>query len=825
MDRRPVSIAIEGNLALGQQYIPQAQQLLFTLRAQMEPGGIATSRAYMDLPDGAYAYAISAMGIDAIRIVVANGGASGQLYEIPPKREPDFVSGVTINGFITSTPNNTAQVMKSLIPTAKTGQLHGLTAGVLVDSKRLAVKAHGDFEGDDRYAQCAMLKPTMYSGAMKEVIQALLGFGRQNAVSIYEAKNKAEFTAVEAEALNAPINQPTQYESSVAGNGLQLIYDYRFYRTHGINWATDGKPWLVEISTNKGVLAMPLPLHESTTTVKFRDKLIRMGDDDGIRLLDRFGGFPTGEAFPVGVEALASAVRAGIVLQLLPKENMQAFYRHSAYSSAMGWAFNQRGSEAHNTGYRYESDNVQRGVHYCVTLSIGGSANVVPIKAVESVIALVRAKAGGLGAKATALVKKAGRLNQGQVDDVMRAERERKQGIAYLDALTLSPIATGSASLGQSAEGKIHWSSLKSPQIKFHEPLLGFLLSHDMRPLAPSASVDQDTTMHVFFKGDELKVCKFFHKANQARVPDIVTSDEEECMYVGAWTVTQESGRAVPSMFYTTDFDDRAEIGGSSRITKTVGRDLGYTSCAFGDNPMNLREGFMQRVKTFRMFQTIKIRQGITRKAAIAVPEGIREAYYYAKIEIAADEINTELLYYKTLYDPFTYITWRNFYDLGRPHPAGCGAVTKRLVWLQFYDETACSDLANAGPWAEPCDDAESMRYSVNVPPGYSKSVSTLFPRKLDVHLVCCSQRTPLMTKRIETNDQYFDGGFWYIPSPDPDTGLKAFIHATHNALGDGDALKYNPNINDSEAIVVGAPNYSQMATQPINFIGVINGV
>jgi hypothetical protein len=825
LDRRPVSIAIEGDLALGQSYIPEAQQLLFKLRAQMEPGGIATSRAYMELPDGAYAYAISAMGIEAVRIVVG-GGASNQLYEVPPKREPDFVSGVMIDGLLAGNSNDTAQVMKSFIPTVKTGQFHGIPAGVPGDSRRLAVKVNSDLGDTDRFAQCAVLKPTMYSGSMKEVVQALLGFGRQPRVSIYERENKKQYTTVEAESLNAPLNKPTRYESAVAINGLQVIYDYRFYRTHGITWATDGKPWLVEISTNKGVLAMPLPLHESTTTAKFRAKLVRMGDEDGIRLLDRFGGFPTGEGFPIGAEAQESAIRAGIVLQLVKKDGMQPFYRHTSYSSAMGWAFNASGSEAHNTGYRFESDHVQRGVHYCVVLRIGSSNESEPIKATAAVIQMVRSDAINLGVKATVLIKKAARLQADQVASVLRARQEGgvAAGIAALDALTLNPIASGSASLSMVAEGNIWWPSIKGPQIKFHEPIIGYLLSHDMRPAVPTASVDCDTTMHVFFKGDELKVCKYFHRGNQL-VPDINDSDEEDCMYVGSWTTTTETGRAIPSMFYTTDYDDREEVGGIRTVKKTTGRDLGYTSCQYGDNPANLRQAFMTRVKTFRMFTTIKVRAGFHRQTAIAAPEGIREAYYYAKFDYAQGEATTEIMNYKTLEDPYSYETWRNFYDAGRPHPAGCGAVSRRTVYRELYDKSPCSDLAESGPWASPCDDAESMAYHVNLPAGFDSTVLNSYPAKLNVRLVCCSDRTPMETRAIIVNDQYYNGGFWFIPSPDPDSDNVAFIHATHNALGDGDSLKYNPNINDTESLVVGAPNYPQMATKPITFIGVINGV
>lgn len=82
-----------------------------------------------------------------------------------------------------------------------------------------------------------------------------------------------------------------------------------------------------------------------------------------------------------------------------------------------------------------------------------------------------------------------------------------------------------------------------------------------------------------------------------------------------------------------------------------------------------------------------------------------------------------------------------------------------------------------------------------------------------------------MRTHYFESTDPYKDGGFWFIPSPDPETGFVAFIHAMHNTLGDGDALKFNPNINDSESRVVGKPDHPQMLTEPINFIGVVNGV
>lgn len=758
MDRRPVSIAIEGDLALGQSYIPEAQQLLFKLRAQMEPGGIATSRAYMDLPDGAYAYAISAMGIDAIRIVVAPG-ASTALTDVTPKREPDFVSGIAVKQVITGDVTGKFEVMQSFKPTSKCAQLHTLPSGVQ-PSKRLAVKLNEDFGNSGKYAQSAIIKPTMYSGEMKEVVQLLLGFGRQNKVSIYEAFDETQGTPGEA------AKPPTRYEKDVALIGLQVRYDYRFYRTHGIVFGSDGKPWLMEISASRGVLVMPLPLHESTTTAKFREKLVRMGDDDGLRIVNRFGGFPTGESFPSTDSAIDAAVSGGSVIRLKTKDEMQPFYRHTAYSSAMGWAWNQSGTEAHNTAWRYGDDGVQRGVHYCVTVQIGARAEI-------------------------------------------------------------SGNTTARATLSLSAEGNIWWPNRRPPQIKYPEPLVGYLLSHDMMPAYEHAPVSCDTAMHVFFRGDELKVCKLFHGAGQSVVP-IDESDEEECMYIGQWTHTIKYDRAVPSMFYTTDYDDREELAGTSIVTKTVGRDLGYTAVSFNDDLTQLWLGNLFRIKSFRVETRTQSLSGVSRNAAIAVPFFMREAYYYAKSDTTLIESNTVAVSYPSLEDPYNYPTWRNipFLPHPRPHPGGCGLPTRRTVEYQKYEPYPCSDLADSGPWASVCQDVERMAYSVILPIGFASSVTVTNRVAVNVFLTTCSDLTPrkvLIDER--SGDSGFYGGKWFTPSPDPQTGDTAFISATHNALGDADVIKYQPNINTSQEVVIGEPQFSEMETQNTTFIGVINGV
>ena len=77
--------------------------------------------------------------------------------------------------------------------------------------------------------------------------------------------------------------------------------------------------------------------------------------------LEELGCLPTGEAFPAG-DGVANLIASGDILQLLLPSDMSEFYACSPYSSAMGWALNSKGTEAHNTAYKYGDDGFQRGV-------------------------------------------------------------------------------------------------------------------------------------------------------------------------------------------------------------------------------------------------------------------------------------------------------------------------------------------------------------------------------------------------------------------------------------------------------------------------------
>lgn len=139
------------------------------------------------------------------------------------------------------------------------------------------------------WAQSALLKPSLYSGKMRHVVQILLG-------------------------------------SNVA-----VPYDFRFSRTHGVFVGTKGgKPndWLVEISASKGILAIEMPA--CTKTVPKENTL---------------GYVPNGDPFPEG-EALNNAIKAGKVRVLMAPSGLADVYKKSPFSGVFGWAFNYTGAEA-----------------------------------------------------------------------------------------------------------------------------------------------------------------------------------------------------------------------------------------------------------------------------------------------------------------------------------------------------------------------------------------------------------------------------------------------------------------------------------------------
>lgn len=158
------------------------------------------------------------------------------------------------------------------------------------------------------------LRPGLYSGKMRAVMQYLLG-----------------------------------------GAG-QAHYDFRFTRTHGIyvqSRVNDAgkvvtRDWLIEISQANGVLAMPLPI--------CTDKVAADNPLDYV---------PLGLPFPQKID---EAVAAGRVRRLAPAEELSDFYSNTAFFPECGWAFSASGHAAQNTCWSWP-DKYKRAHRYRIDFS------------------------------------------------------------------------------------------------------------------------------------------------------------------------------------------------------------------------------------------------------------------------------------------------------------------------------------------------------------------------------------------------------------------------------------------------------------------------
>lgn len=204
--------------------------------------------------------------------------------------DPIILSGVTRDGAVITLPDGT-KTLRSYKPTANAWQypLHK-------DAAKSPSSFHDEKLLGKAGAQYATLRPTMFSGRMVQAVQILMG------------------------------------------RGIEVKYDFRWEKCHGITTGPDGTRWLVEISAD-GVRAMKFGLDSGSIGSK---------TDANKQATIMFGGIPNGTTFPVG-DKLADAISSGKVMALRTSARMADFYGKRMYASTMGWSFNDGGTEAHNT--------------------------------------------------------------------------------------------------------------------------------------------------------------------------------------------------------------------------------------------------------------------------------------------------------------------------------------------------------------------------------------------------------------------------------------------------------------------------------------------
>lgn len=842
------SISIEGDQAAGQQYVPRAQKLLRRLVERVNLGGVQTASDFVRLDDTAYCYAIVAHAI-AKAVIVVEGSREVQTLTLPPAvvpQIPDFYSGAVLGGTMPDPPVTTPPTPRQLLsfwPTPGCAKLFTLPDATQPTPK-LTVAPLDEFAGvlgpPENYqgapwSQYVKLKPTMYSGSMRGVVQLLMGFGRQNKKSLYDKTDPPIGTSRDR---RKATQQPTAYQKAVQQDGLQIRYDWRWYRTHGITFGADGRPWLVEIGSTRGVLAMPLPLNASSQIADFRQKMEDMGDDAGLYALDALGGFPTGDTLPD--KALDSWVRAGRVLQLVSADDMEPFYQNNTFSSVLGWAFNDTGTEAHNTCVSYDADFFQTAYHYTVNLTIGA---ITPVTPDDNAPALKQRFASlQSDERYDAVMWKIDRMERNDVREFL----ERGGPVSFvfddLDQFVVTPQAAGAGNLWMQESGRLYkLGRLAQYDLKFPSPELGYLVSWDMQPAISTARFHGrcDTTVHVFFAGDQIKYVRFFN--DQQTIPwETDDNDSDGCVLMGTFTHSQEHGTlGLPIMVYSNDLDDRDQLASSRSVAVSTGIDLGYSSVTVSDDITAPQYGHLSRQKRFRVCTDTQSWTGEGLASAMVVPFYDRCAYYYAVAKSAQSYSHSYSCQYKQQGDPWSCNTWRNFpgytghyvggIDGGHwvrldQHPSGCGPVTARTVMAPgaIYSQAGnCSDFADSGPWCFTCDNADAMLYSIPPPPlPPATNQTTPSPVTVTSWIVSACPLTPLRIAVKDKTGLNFANP-WFIMSPDPETNLTQYAEETHNAFGDSAIMRYYDQPNGG-VLTRGGPQPPGLAENNTTFIGVV---
>lgn len=767
------SIRLEGDEERALALIPEAKVLLYKVQSFMNRAEVNTFSMTRRVNDDSTIFVLVANGQNIIHISVAPN-IPELINEVPEIEPPvieansiDFYSGLVFRGVIEERTRVDPQsgetirykVCVAFAPTDDcVAQRSELVTG-RQEVARLAVRPWGAFDILDNanrvpvLSQYTKLRSSMYSGTMKKVVQIVMGLGHTK--------------------MRSPLGSgaDTEYMREIASTGVQVRYDWRFTRTHGITIASDGRLWLVEISQARGVLAMPLPIYPASDTESFRAAAAERHDESMVLALDELGCLPTGEAFPATVAKLNAAIERGDILRLLTASQLSEFYTCSPYSTSLGWAFNGRGNEAHNTAYYYGGEGFQRGVWYQVNVSIG----------------------------ATNLNRQVGQ-----------------------------PIAEGHAELRKNTEGFIYTPPVlgynRYVPIKFHEPMLPGLLSHEGTPSIEAASLPPprvDVPMFVSFVNDELKLVRFFRNPKQD--PTVIIDDPRypgECMYDGEWVITESFGvRDFPPMMYTNDFDDRRVATESVVTTIITSVAVGFDAPVISDFLEFPRVAHVHREKVYRRTTTVDNKIGEYLVSAVAIPEYSREAYYYATGSGFGEHYGSTSIGYDGLRDPNTAYTWRCFPQGPGgtpPWPPGFGCATdncgghctsggdgapkeRRVVCLTYEPAGDCSDYADSGAWLSMCQNVDPL---INEAPFPRVGSITNWNLGTDEHaklfLVTPGHNGPIQIPI--TPGQMVN--HWMTPSPDPETSITQFIYATHSAIGN-EAVIYSAGLSTYTADVL----------------------
>ena len=532
----------------------------------------------------------------------------------------------------------------------------------------------GDPEKSVRPTQIGSVTPGLYSGAMREVVQLLLGVGRILRPTYEEkwlAKDKTrKALLVENKSLlkspyglsglsQSPIYEyfgtsqserpndeqvypknPDMEQEVINDPKLRLEFDWHFAKTHGITFGPSGKPFVIEIS-NRGVHAMPLYMDPVSLTEKGRERYLELCPELE-NFFNKFGGFPIGAAPPSG-ELFSTLKKAGEITELLAADDMKDFYENGFFWEDSGWSFNSNGTAACNTCNGYEN-GIQTGELHRVSLKID---SIVDLPEWTDDMHIIATK---LGLTKFYELNKVRRLLSSDIStllSMLKASSPDYEAIKKeFDDMDASSGLKGSAEIVRMRKGFL-WYPGKFrgfPQIKFHSRYWNGLVSWDFSAVEGATippGIRCDTPMYAAYIGDNLEVINFYYTTR----PQAVSTSEYtrgECQYVGKWVENyyMNPGQTrVAGHFYSTSIDQREVVNFSDSVFRTTnGKQLAtYTWCS---SPPFATCLTCAKWRSFQYVTVTKWTRSANAGTFAAVPMYERNTYYMAKgWQVTLDEV------------------------------------------------------------------------------------------------------------------------------------------------------------------------------------------
>jgi hypothetical protein len=643
-------VLLEGDRGGAEQLLPKALDIANQLNAWKTAQNIpAVSKAF-DLGDGSYCVVADLQNIRSLLVVCPPTFSSEvTLPEFDTEEPPttgviDVVSGIVYSPTLVEEEISASAITPGKKGTVKKLLLNGFVPCEYTEERytdvqrryRLGVKEDAAFSAIDAnpeliYSEHAHVKPSQYSGAMRRVVQLVLGIGQLVRPTWEETQIKNK--TLESFLTDIPTGEDEPDPAMTSAFGLYgsktdgvvtLKWDYRFARTHGISFDGDGKPWVIEIST-RGVHAMRLHLDPVSTTKDGQERY-KAASPELADFIDEFKGIPIGTGFPTTVE-FEDYKKAGEIVELLSAGQMSDFYSKGMFSSDIGWSFNNRGSEAHNCAVGTE-DFKSTGNHYRVRIKLGKEA---PLKTSGPGASLISA----LSLTKTWQINKAKRMAEAVATSILKLITSAgvEAGMTEFKAVSVTPSMTGIASLQLVRSGFLYHPARPKgqPQIKFPEPLMGGLVSFDFGPYETGVGIDRcDAPMFVCHIDDDLEVINYFYDARPRTTPP-PENDRVECQFTGGWTSTTYGGEPfIAGNFYSARWDWREEIVPEVRTTAFSGVKLGVQGVAAA------QDFFSQCITvgsetSFNVSSRSSGYSGRSTGIAAAIPFHARDCYYMVR--------------------------------------------------------------------------------------------------------------------------------------------------------------------------------------------------